>query len=155
MRFVAWARPACGQIFFLCRHCDRGHRYCSTACARAGRSTSVLAAGRRYQASREGRRGHAERQRRYRERRREKVTHHGRENGALSAMVRASSAASAMEAPPQTGAEASTHVTHHPRAQARRVCCARCGRAGRYLRHETLARAGRPEHQRRFRGPAP
>jgi hypothetical protein len=155
LRFVACARPACGQVFFLCRHCDRGHRYCGASCARAARKTSLLGAGRRYQSSREGRRGHAERQQRYRERRREKVTHHGRENGAPSAMVRASPAASAMEALPQTGAEASIHVTHLPRPEARRVCCARCGRAGRYLRHETLARTGRPEHQRRFRGPAP
>jgi hypothetical protein len=152
---VACARPSCGQVFFLCLRCDRGHRYCGPTCSRAARRASLLAAGRRYQASREGRRGHAERQRRYRERRREKVTHHRRGREASSAMVRASPAASATEAPLQSGVEAPIHVTHHVRPEARQVCCARCGRVGRYVRHETLARTGRPEHHRRFRGPVP
>jgi hypothetical protein len=60
-------------------------------------------------------------------------------------MVRASPAASATEAPRSTGKEETTaHAPKEPR-------CAFCGRPGRFIRHETLARAGRPEKQRRFR----
>lgn len=33
-------------------------------------------------------------------------------------------------------------------------CCARCGVAGWYVRHDTLARAGRPHHHRRLRRPS-
>jgi hypothetical protein len=33
LRLVACARPACGQVFFLCRYCDHGHRYCGARCA--------------------------------------------------------------------------------------------------------------------------
>jgi hypothetical protein len=54
LRFVACARAACGQVFFLCRRCDHGHRYCGSRCAGLARRASVRAAGDRYQASRDG-----------------------------------------------------------------------------------------------------
>ncbi|OLC12338.1 MAG: hypothetical protein AUH29_16285 [Candidatus Rokubacteria bacterium 13_1_40CM_69_27] len=53
-------------MFFLCRHCDRGDRYCSGTCAERARRTSLREAGRRYQHSRRGRFRHAARQARYR-----------------------------------------------------------------------------------------
>ena len=66
----------CGRQVAICRHCDRGHRYCGPGCAQAARRASGRAAGARYQRSRPGRMNHAHRQGRYRTRRR-KVTHQG------------------------------------------------------------------------------
>jgi hypothetical protein len=66
----------CGRQVAICRHCDRGHRYCGPDCAQAARRAAGRAAGARYQHSRPGRMNHARRQRRYRTRRR-KVTHQG------------------------------------------------------------------------------
>jgi hypothetical protein len=148
LRFVACARPACGQIFFVCLRCDRGHRYCGAACSREARRTSLLAAGRRYQSSLDGRVTHAARQARYRGRLRSNVTHHGPSEAPPSAMVRLSPATSATEAPP------AMEVTHAPRARPR-LCCAFCGVAGRFVRHATLARAGRPQQFRRLRAGGP
>jgi hypothetical protein len=150
LRFVACARLACGQVFFLCAGCDRGQRYCCRTCAADARRATLLAAGRRYQASHDGRRAHADRQRRYRERRGEKVTHHRRADPGAAAKVRAPPATSAMEAPASTGVEVPTNVVHHVR-EHRGACCAACGRPGRFVRLETLARAGRLHRQRRFR----
>jgi len=76
LRFVVCAQPACAQVFFLCPRCDRGQWYCGRACATAVRRATLRAAGARYQDTRRGRRQHAARQARYRERSREKVTHH-------------------------------------------------------------------------------
>jgi len=66
-------------------------------------------------------------------------------------MVRASLVVGAMVAARTIGAEGTPDVTHHPGQRAWPVRCARCGRLGQFVRHETLARAGRPEQQRRFR----
>jgi len=79
------------------------------------------------------------------------VTHHGREQVAAAVMVRASLVVGAMAAAKTTGAEVTSDVTHRPGPRAWPVRCARCGLLGQFVRHETLARAGRPEHQRRFR----
>jgi len=67
----------CRRQVVICSHCDRGNRYCGPGCAQAARRRSVGEAGRRYQNSRRGRFAHAERQRRYRQRRKQKVTHRG------------------------------------------------------------------------------
>src|SRR5919109_3298999 len=79
LRFVICARPACAQVFFLCRRCDRGNRYCSPGCSTSARRSGLRAAGERYQRTSYGRRGHADRQRRYRARRAaaQIVTHQG------------------------------------------------------------------------------
>lgn len=60
----------------ICSNCDRNNIYCSKRCARIVRTESIKASGQRYQQSRRGRLKHADRQRRYRERQKEKVTHH-------------------------------------------------------------------------------
>lgn len=66
----------CRTAVLICSHCDRGHRYCTTICAKEARRHALRAAGSRYQASLRGRHAHAQRQRRYRARA-QKVTHQG------------------------------------------------------------------------------
>jgi hypothetical protein len=104
----------------------------------------------RHQRSFVGRRNHALRQHRYRERQREKVTHQGGSAKAEPAMVSALPATAAIEARPP-GTEVPAHDPPLVRSRGGTISCAFCGRLGRFLRHETLARAGLPEHQRRFR----
>lgn len=76
-RWCSWCRTR----FFLCRSCDRGHRYCSEPCRVQARRASVRAARRRHARSPEGRADHRDRQRSYRQRlrarRAESVTDHG------------------------------------------------------------------------------
>lgn len=85
-RFVC---DRCGRADYICSWCDRGQRYCSAACREAARRHSLREAGRRYQRTRRGRRLHARRQQAYRERQREKVTHHGCRAAEESARVAA------------------------------------------------------------------
>ena len=59
----------CGAVFWICRHCDRGHQYCGERCRRKARRQQRLAANRRHQQSREGRLDH-------RDRRHRRVTDH-------------------------------------------------------------------------------
>ena len=64
----------CGAVFWICRHCDRGHRYCSDRCRQKTRRQQGRDANRRHQKSPEGRLDHRDRQRVYRERCRRRVT---------------------------------------------------------------------------------
>lgn len=57
---------ACGSVFFVCRPCDRGQRYCSDRCRGKARREQRRAANRRHQSSPEGRLDHRDRQRAYR-----------------------------------------------------------------------------------------
>ena len=66
----------CGAVFWICRHCDRGHRYCGERCRQKKRRQQGRDANRRHQQSREGRLDHRDRQRDYRERCRRRVTDH-------------------------------------------------------------------------------
>ena len=67
----------CGVVFWICRHCDRGHRYCGGRCRRKARRQQRRAANRRHQQSREGRLDHRDRQRVYRKKcRLRRVTDH-------------------------------------------------------------------------------
>jgi hypothetical protein len=61
----AWA---CGAVFYVCRSCDRGQRYCSERCRDKARREQRRAANRRHQRSEEGRLDHRDRQREYRRR---------------------------------------------------------------------------------------
>ena len=56
----------------VCRCCDRGHKYCSTACFLVVRRAQQLEASLAYQQTPDGRAAHAERQRAYRARVRER-----------------------------------------------------------------------------------
>jgi len=55
-------------VFYLCCHCDRGQRYCSTHCREKARRLQRREANRRHQQSLEGRLDHRDRQRLYRRR---------------------------------------------------------------------------------------
>lgn len=59
----------CGQIFWICRHCDRGQYYCSALCRWQVRRQQRRLANRRHQQTPEGRADHRDRQRDYRRRR--------------------------------------------------------------------------------------
>jgi hypothetical protein len=68
----------CGALFFVCKHCDRGQRYCSEGCRNEGRRKSRSEASSRYQRSESGRIRHLLRQRAYRHKRsKASVTHQG------------------------------------------------------------------------------
>jgi hypothetical protein len=59
----------CRKLFWICRHCDRGHRYCSASCRYQAYGQQRRMANRRHQQSPEGRLDHRDRQRAYRRRR--------------------------------------------------------------------------------------
>ena len=67
----------CHSLVTICRHCDRGNRYCGAACASEARTESQRRSSASYQSSRRGRAANAERQKCFRQRLREKVTHQG------------------------------------------------------------------------------
>lgn len=66
----------CNVLVIICSPCDRNNIYCGSTCSRAARIRSCSLASQRYQKTFRGRRSHAERQQRYRERKKNKVTHH-------------------------------------------------------------------------------
>jgi len=66
----------CNALIIICSHCDRNNIYCGSTCSRAARIRSCSLASQRYQKTLRGRHKHAERQHRYRERQKNKVTHH-------------------------------------------------------------------------------
>ena len=74
-RLFNCARCRCQVV--ICSHCDRGNIYCGKRCSEIARRHSRREASGRYERTRRGRFAHAERQRRYRQRRRQKVTHQG------------------------------------------------------------------------------
>jgi hypothetical protein len=130
-RFVVCAGADCRQVFYLCRRCDRGDRYCSRPCAHRARHAARQAAGRRYQHSRRGRLHHAARQARYRGRH-QKVTHPTSHGPATSGIVTPPS-------PPEPDGEEAADAEPVTVAPVRGLRCARCGRRGRFVRHTTLA----------------
>lgn len=56
------------MVFYVCRPCDRGQRYCSDRCREKARREQRRAANGRHQRSEEGRLDHRDRQRSYRQR---------------------------------------------------------------------------------------
>jgi len=66
----------CHAQVVVCSHCDRGQRYCAGGCSQEARKASVKRAGEKYRSGRPGRINNAARQQRFRQRQREKVTHH-------------------------------------------------------------------------------
>ena len=67
----------CQTVFWICQHCDRGHRYCSLACRTQARLQQRRRANGRYQRSPEGLLDHRYRQNAYRCRQRKNVTDPG------------------------------------------------------------------------------
>jgi len=78
----------CGAVFYLCRSCDRGQRYCSERCRGKSRREQRRAANRRHQRSDEGRLDHRDRQREYRLRLVERVTDQGSGGEVYSSTLR-------------------------------------------------------------------
>ncbi|WP_309895929.1 hypothetical protein [Archangium sp.] len=146
LRFVVCGRPECRQVFFLCSACDRGRRYCGSACSRRARTASVREAGRRYQRTRDGRHAHAARQAAWRQR--QKVTHQAPPPGAPEATVAPEPTGPAMEADTQVGS-----ARPLPHAPPSLPTCASCGRTSPFTRHTTLARTHLGPRWRRARPP--
>ena len=145
LRFVVCGRSECRQVFFLCSACDRGRRYCGSACSRLARTESVREAGRRYQRTRDGRHAHAARQAAWRQRR-QKVTHQSPPPGAPEATVAPAPARAAMEAAARAGA--ARPLPHAPPSPSDlRVLRTHSP----FLRHTTLARTHLGPRWRRAR----
>lgn len=66
----------CHSQVVICSPCDRNNIYCGSTCSRTARAQSCQLASHRYQCTLQGRLKHAARQRHYRERLKNKVTHH-------------------------------------------------------------------------------
>ncbi|MBC8386279.1 MAG: hypothetical protein H8E09_00390 [Gammaproteobacteria bacterium] len=67
----------CHVPVVICHRCDHGQRYCANGCSKKARIASQKRASKKYQTSRAGRFNNAERQQRFRNRQKQKVTHHG------------------------------------------------------------------------------
>ena len=67
----------CHRQVMICRYCDRGNIYCGGLCASEARKESLRRSSASYQSTRRGLTANARRQKRFRQRQREKVTHHG------------------------------------------------------------------------------
>jgi hypothetical protein len=65
-RFCGWRE--CGTIFWICRSCDRGQRYCSDHCRQKARREQLRSANLRYRKTLEARLDQRDRQRAYRRR---------------------------------------------------------------------------------------
>jgi hypothetical protein len=55
----------CGRTVWICKRCDRGHRYCSKTCSKAAGDVSKAKARRKFQSTDHGREGNTRRQREY------------------------------------------------------------------------------------------
>ncbi len=60
----------------ICHRCDHGQRYCAHGCSKKARMASQKRASKKYQITRAGRFNNAARQQRFRNRQKQKVTHH-------------------------------------------------------------------------------
>lgn len=123
----------CQAVFWICRHCDRGQRYCSRACSAAARLKQRRRANSRYQRSKEGRLDHRDRQNRYRRRQPQaRVTDQSSQSIVSPARYQCGTQQS-----PRMAVQASlaaTVVAPWPRMQPyHSVRCAFCGRSGHWI----------------------
>jgi hypothetical protein len=118
----------CHTTFFICTHCDRGHRYCSPECRDQARRRQRRSANKRHQQSPEERLDHRDRQQAYRCRLRQApspVT----DQGSLLVVSPASfdcGKADAVKHPPAS-------QSWHESQPALWLRCRICGRAGRFI----------------------
>ena len=114
----------CGKLFWICRHCDRGHCYCSASCRHQGYGQKRRAANRRHQQSPEGRLDHRDHQRAYRRRRlaQKNVT----DQSSLSSPLGHSM-------PPAMAFRRSSHPEKPSRKFSGWLRCIVCGRRGRFV----------------------
>jgi hypothetical protein len=118
-------------VFYLCPHCDRGQRYCSSRCREKSRRLQRREANRRYEQSLgpEGRLDHCQRQREYRQRLKARVTDQSslRSSPCVNLTVRPSPAL--VEAP----AVVEFRPSSREAIRAGGVVCQICGRWGRWI----------------------
>lgn len=110
----------CQSIFWICRSCDHGDRYCRFFCRQSARLEQRRQANRRHQRSQEGRLDHRDRQRAYRARRRARVTDQGRPRRPLSASIRLA---------PESAPFEWRDPRRRTHARYSFTVCIRCGRA--------------------------
>jgi hypothetical protein len=109
----------CGALFYICRPCYRGQRYCTDPCRRSARQEQKRAANRRHQQCLEGRLDHRDRQRAYRIRKRLcRVTDQGSGVGPTSDSI----------ARPDP-----IEPTRREVVGRRHICCLVCGRRGTFI----------------------
>ena len=125
----------CGALFWICRSCDRGHRYCSPPCRRLQRREQLREANRRHQQSPEGRADHRDRQRAYRRRLRARcVTDQGRQPNQASVTLSTPPvyefAAGKSRVPDREECRVESFFAVGSRFRA---VCVGCGRRGRFI----------------------
>ena len=122
----------CHAVFWICRHCDRGQRYCSEACRTEARRGQRRRANERHQRSPEGKLDHRDRQRRYRHRR-ARLT----DQGSLSISSPPSCGCGTPETPPVTARSGSGAAARQRNLPERQpvpfLRCVVCGRKGRFV----------------------
>lgn len=127
--------PSCGAVFYLCRHCDRGQRYCSARCREKALRLQRREANRRHQQSPEGRADHRDRQREYRVRLKAR-SHPARASVTDPSSLRLSPCANVI-APSAELAEIGFMPDPQPAAAAEvgdgGVLCQICARRGRWI----------------------
>jgi hypothetical protein len=149
--------PCCQRSFAICCRCDRGHVYCSRRCSWEARQESLRQARRRHRRSPEGRLDHRDRERERRRRRRcgRRVGDHPSEVGELRVRVTPSSRAPSPSSANGAGAAAWEAPDAQPtpfvvqRVAASSLCCAVCGRLGRWWRAGPALRRPRPRARAR------
>ncbi len=133
LQLLVCARDDCRAVFYLCRHCYRGQRYCSRPCARLVRTEQLRLARRRYRRSPAGQATHRDYARGCRLRQ-------AKARWDLKLSVVDQSSQKADSAPPYPHAKPSA-ATHSPdtvippsppssRSPFRTPFCVLCGRAG-------------------------
>jgi hypothetical protein len=143
----------CHAVFWICRYCDRGQRYCRAQCRARARREQRRQANRRHQQSPYGREDHRDRQREYRKRcAQTRVT--DQSSAAVSSPGNmpgwdTRSARSAAQAPSTAASVLSlTLPAWRKHSQQHRVpflCCVLCGRRGRFVDpFPTIPRFRRP-----------
>ncbi len=114
----------CGEAFYICKSCDRGHCYCGKACSYEARLEKCRGYNRKDRESVEGRRDYADRQGEYR-RRQKQITDHGSIHVASSGIVRV-----------REGIRSRSAMVHSIKTKldsVRYAKCCICGRRGRWM----------------------
>ena len=119
-------------MFYLCRRCDRGQRYCSPRCREKALRRQRREANRRHQQSPEGRADHRDRQREYRKRHRGGVTDKSSLPLSPGVNLVVPPAREPVEATPAPDLRPSPDA-FPPARPAGWVVCQICGRRGRWV----------------------
>lgn len=130
---------ACLTVFWICRECDRGQRYCRDDCRSVGRARSVRDAKRKYLSDPDVRDGERERLREYRAR----VRDQGSEKVAPPASVPAAATSAPMVGADRDGGEhdAESDGLVGLRPTRGEVPCVACGRRAQFVRFGPLRTA--------------